>query len=55
MLLKSNLDILLTYLRGRFAEQKLMVTSNFIFEKINICQLYDFGHVVLFKLDLDVQ
>jgi hypothetical protein len=33
--------------RGRFVEQKLMLSSSFRFDKINNCQRFDFSHTLL--------
>ncbi len=52
----SHLDVQQTHIRGRYVEQKLMLSSNFRCDQIHNCHWYDFGHtVVLLKSDLDVQ
>ncbi len=44
------------FLRGQFAEQKLILSSSFRCDQIHNYQSYDFGpFLVPLKLDLDVQ
>ncbi len=33
--------------RGRFVEQKLMLSSNFRCDQIHNCHCYDFGHTLV--------
>jgi hypothetical protein len=41
--------------RGKFSEQKLVLTSSFKCDQIHYCHRYEFGHiVVLLKSDLNV-
>ncbi len=47
MLLKCDLDVQQTHLRGRFVEQKLMLSSSFSCYQILKWHRYDFGHTWL--------
>ena len=47
VLLKSDLDVQRIHLRGRFVEQKLMVSSSFRCYQIHNCHRLDFGHTLL--------